>query len=592
MYPRSKSSASSASRPMRVPGRSVRSVAGRSSGRERRLEQRLDAGDQHLRRAVPPRRQRRHPRGRLVGHQLRALVRERRPRLQHGDQRRVAEPRPQLLRHPVADLRVPGHPADPLAARVERERRGEERLRPVRDRRQARVPAVHRRRRDRTKPLAEGRERARGVEQPRQRREVRDASPRAPPGRAAIAGASRAARRRARLAPRPRGLAGRARVRSRRRVQQLHLRLGGGPVQVDRCSPASAAARRSAHSRATRSATLRWRVVRPRYRSLNAGSARPRRGPDRRPRRHRRSPSPPRIRRQPVFVRRTPDSSAGPPTSPGFGRPGIALARRRRRLQLEAVEPVRGLRRPLAGPRLHRVGGGVQQDRQARPLVRRELREDVVHRPAPRLADPHPEPRVLLRAQLVDDRAQPVVPAVRAGLAEPELAERQREVVRDDQHLAQRHPVPRQQLAHRDAGVVHVRLRLGEDQLQALRAQLDRRGRVALAAAAGPPVPVGEPVEHHPADVVARLRVLVARVAQADDELHDAGPDLLNARRTAPGRRPTGLAAMVPRSRRRAARSAPATSRGARMSRAAGPARLTRGRRDGHHGRRDRGAER
>ncbi len=41
----------------------------------------------------------------------------------------------------------------------------------------------------------------------------------------------------------------------------------------------------------------------------------------------------------------------------------------------------------------------------------------------------------------------------------------------------------------------------------------------------------------------------LARVAQADDELHDAGPDLLNARRTAPGRRPTGLGAMVPRPR-------------------------------------------
>ena len=395
------------------------------------------------------------------------------------------------------------------------------------------------------------------MEQPGQRRQVGDAPPGATPGRAAITRPRRRGRRAPAAAPaRPR--AGRGCPPSGRAAGSSSSTSASAETRSRStcCSLASAAARRSAHSRATRSATLRWRVVRPRYRSLNAGSARPRRGPARRSRRR-----PPHHRHPGSGA--SPSSSGAPRTRPRARRPRpawaprVALARRRRRLQLEAVEPVRGLGRPLAGPRLHRVGGGVQQDRQAHPLVGRELREDVIHRPAPRLADPHAEPRVLLGAQLVDDGAQPVVPAVRAGLAEPELAERQREVVRDDQHLAERHPVPRQELAHRDAGVVHVRLGLGEDQLQALGPQLDRGGRVALAAAAGPPVPVGEPVEHHPADVVARLLVLVARVAQADDELHDAGPDLLNARRTAPGRRPTGLGAMVPRSRRRAARSAP-----------------------------------
>ena len=74
------------------------------------------------------------------------------------------------------------------------------------------------------------------------------------------------------------------------------------------------------------------------------------------------------------------------------------------------------------------------------------------------------------------------------------------------------------------------------------------RGRIALPAAAGPPGPVREPVQDHPADVVARLRVLVARVPQADDELHvpartstAATRTRVRTRRTAPGRRPTGL---------------------------------------------------
>ena len=87
---------------------------------------------------------------------------------------------------------------------------------------------------------------ARAGEAPRACRRAREASPAAPAsGRAAGSSSSTSAS---------------AEARSR----------------STRCSLASAAARRSAHSRATRSATLRWRVVRPRYRSLNAGSARPR----------------------------------------------------------------------------------------------------------------------------------------------------------------------------------------------------------------------------------------------------------------------------------------------------------------------------
>ena len=146
-------------------------------------------------------------------------------------------------------------------------------------------------------------------------------------------------------------------------------------------------------------------------------------------------------------------------------------------------------------------------------------------------ADPDPEPAELLGRELVDDRAEAVVAARSAALAEPELAERQGEVVGDDQEVAERRVLAGEDLPDREARVVHEGQRLDERQVEAPEsAHRDRRGvpRPALARPAGP---VGEPVEDHPADVVARLRVLVARVAQADDDLHS-----LSRRGGAPGR--------------------------------------------------------
>ena len=72
-------------------------------------------------------------------------------------------------------------------------------------------------------------------------------------------------------------------------------------------------------------------------------------------------------------------------------------------------------------------------------------------RVAVRVADPDPQPAELLGAQLVDDRAQAVVAARPAALAEPELAERQREVVGDDQQVGERRVLAGQDLAHRQA---------------------------------------------------------------------------------------------------------------------------------------------
>ena len=92
-----------------------------------------------------------------------------------------------------------------------------------------------------------------------------------------------------------------------------------------------------------------------------------------------------------------------------------------------------------------------------------------------RRADPDPQPAERLGAQLADDRAQPVVAARSAALAKPQLAEGQGEVVDDDQHLGERRPLPRQHLAHGEPGVVHERLRLHEQQVEAAKSPADDR---------------------------------------------------------------------------------------------------------------------
>ena len=80
----------------------------------------------------------------------------------------------------------------------------------------------------------------------------------------------------------------------------------------------------------------------------------------------------------------------------------------------------------------------------------------MVARGAQRVADADAQPAELLRAELLDDRAQAVVAAVAAAFAEPQLAERQREVVGHDEQVVQRSVLAGEHLAHGQAGVVHV----------------------------------------------------------------------------------------------------------------------------------------
>src|SRR5439155_8712378 len=119
--------------------------------------------------------------------------------------------------------------------------------------------------------------------------------------------------------------------------------------------------------------------------------------------------------------------------------------------------------------------------------------------------------------ELADDRAQAVMPARSATLAEPQLAVRQGEVVDDHEHLGQWRALACEHLADREPGLVHIGLRLDEEQVEAAESASDDRGGVTIPPAAGPPGPVGQAVEDQPADVVAGLPVLLAGVAQPDD---------------------------------------------------------------------------
>ncbi len=142
--------------------------------------------------------------------------------------------------------------------------------------------------------------------------------------------------------------------------------------------------------------------------------------------------------------------------------------------------------------------------------------------------------------------------AVAAALAEPQLAERQREVVGDDEQVGQRGVVAGEHLADGQARLVHVRQRLHERQVEAAVAAPDDGGGVALAATAGPAGTIRQAVHDHPADVVPGPRVLRPGVPEADDELHRTLRRQPNRARSRPG----GPARMVAPGRYRRVRRA------------------------------------
>ena len=426
---------------------------------------------------------------RLVADQLRALVGQRGAWLQGDDGRR---PRPggQLLRDAIGDLRVAGDPDQPLPG-GDRERRGQERLGAVRHRAVRDVPQVTPDAAGRgAQALGEGLQGAGLGQQRGQDREV---------GRAAALGSRAAARRR----PRPRG--------------------GQVPAPPSPTVPGPPLPKR------------RSRPRRPRIGLVDSVIAAPGPSPWHRDRQQL-APAGPRmpdavgadgrLRRR---IRGSGSRAGGPGRSIGVVPPRLAVARQRRRsigrlrrVELPGVPAVRGPRGAVARPVDDRIGRRIDDALEIRPLAAIERAQHVVDGGPRRLADADAQARELLAVQLADDRAQAVVAAGAARRPQPEASERQREVVGDHEQVVERRVVAGQDLAHGQAGLVHERLRLDELQVEGLEAAPDDARGVALLAATRPAGPVGQAVEHHPADVVTCLRVAAARVSQPDDDLHPA----------------------------------------------------------------------
>ena len=268
---------------------------------DRVLEERLDAGHHHPRPAGVPRGEGRDAGGRLVGDELAPLVGEGGPRLEDRDRLRVAQPRPELLGHAVADLRVAGDPDQALAAGRQRDGRREVALGPVRHGHQPDVPAGPARVVVRAaESLAQRGERAGRGQQRWQRGQVGQAMAAALAGRRAGRGRGAAGRRRGAVAVEPppagaRSCVGRRRPRRRprpRRSRRPRRRSGphGGPRSRSPRARRSGGRGRGGHGGAcqARGITIRrpaWPAGPSASRSASGGSRRRRAG--RPPRRRR-----------------------------------------------------------------------------------------------------------------------------------------------------------------------------------------------------------------------------------------------------------------------------------------------------------------
>ena len=109
---------------------------------------------------------------------------------------------------------------------------------------------------------------------------------------------------------------------------------------------------------------------------------------------------------------------------------------------------------------------------------------------APRGGAPIPTRRRAksLCLQLTDDRAQPVVAAGAAVLAQPQPTERQGHVVDDDEEFVEGNTLSGQHLANGDAREVHVGRGLDEDELPIIKAATHGGRAVARLRAAAAPV--------------------------------------------------------------------------------------------------------
>src|SRR5262245_8957207 len=194
------------------------------------------------------------------------------------------------------------------------------------------------------------------------------------------------------------------------------------------------------------------------------------------------------------------------------------------RLRL-GVEPVHARVHTLPHPHEHslgRLGDRVLDDL---PLAGLEPTEDVVGR-VPVLArrtDADPQPAVIARPEGLLDAPQALLRADRSPGPHPQLAERQGDVVTDDEDIPDIQLVEVRRRPDRPAAQVHERLGLHQEDLLGPLDRL-RHLRFKLRPPAADAGGRGQVIDDGIADVVPCPVVFQPGVAQAHDQLHGVRP--------------------------------------------------------------------
>lgn len=186
---------------------------------------------------------------------------------------------------------------------------------------------------------------------------------------------------------------------------------------------------------------------------------------------------------------------------------------------LFAVESVHRALQPRRAERKDGLGGRSDSPGQRRPLVGRPFAEHVVYLKAFGKVAPDTEakPRIVAVAEQLGDAFEPVVSAVAAFGPDADRAERQRDVVDDDQQVLLRDLFGFQPVADRLAAQVHVGRRLQQHERPSLVPELGDR---AVAARCKDGARLGcQCVGHFESYVMPGFGVLGADIAQPDDQV-------------------------------------------------------------------------
>src|ERR1035437_171203 len=216
-----------------------------------------------------------------------------------------------------------------------------------------------------------------------------------------------------------------------------------------------------------------------------------------------------------------------PPTTPRSSAPTARrMATPSRRARSVASSVVRGTvvlghgaAETVAHHRQDSSGGARQPRRETLALLSGERLEHVVHHAIAldRSRDADAHAHEILGAQRIGDGEHALLSGRAAAAFEPQSAERQVDVIVDDDEILGRDAVLAQQVHRRAPREVHVRLRPRGDDVVGLDDPLANPGR-ALAALAPEAAARLQLVEAHPAEVVPGARVLTAGVAEADHQ--------------------------------------------------------------------------